>query len=177
VGGASAVQSVEVAPGDFRLLIGPPSGTPGPILFRDPTVNADWTNGAYAPYPAWDDKGVNLLCSTGQWAQVVHISAKSMPVGNRPTVWVLLNEIASSTDRPFVQLTLTDKSNDPSRTPASKSAYSDRYVTQQNGTNTMGDCVLTRFDYGTQNEPDELLDWAIYARLHDEREEQAATPK
>lgn len=177
VGGASAVQSLETTPGVRNLLIGPPAGTPGPILMRD-TTSAVWTDdpaGTPTSYPSWDAKGVNLLCSTGQWAEVVHISTKSKAVGKRPIISVLLNEIAPSAERPYQNLNLDDKSNDPSKTPRSISVFSDRYVLKQSGANTLGDCLLTKFDYGEQAEGDELLDWGILARVHEEREEEAAT--
>jgi hypothetical protein len=177
VGGTSAVQNVEVFPGGHLLLIGPPAGTPGPILQRDTRVSTDPVLGVATPYPAWDSKGVNLLCTSGQWAEVVHINTKSMAVGARPTVSVLLGEIQPSTQRPYRALKLDDKSNDPSRTPRSVSVYSDRYVLKQSGINTLGDSLLTKFDYGTQAVADELLDWGIYARVHDEREEQVANAK
>jgi hypothetical protein len=175
VGGTSAVQSIETAPGLRNLLIGPASGTPGPILKRDTTA-AVWTDNGPG-YDAWDAKGVNLLCSTGQWAEVAHISAKSAAVGARPTVSILLNEIAPSTERPYNPLRLDQKSNDPADTPKSVSYFSDRYITAQNGRGTTGDCLLTKFDYGNQAAGDELLDWGIYAGIHDERTEDAAVAK
>jgi hypothetical protein len=172
VGGTSAVQSVETAPGQTQLLIGPPAGTPGPILCRDDSGEVYSDNGV--GYPSWDVKGATQLCTTGQWAETVHISAKSMPLGKRPVVSVLLGEIQPSTKRPYRALKLDDKSNDPARTPKSESVYSDRYVLKQSGINTLSDSLLTKFDYGTQTVGDELLDWGIYAREHDEREEQVA---
>lgn len=175
VGGTSAVQAMETSPGVTQLLIGPPADTPGPILCRDDSGTVFNDNGT--AYPSFDVKGVNILCSTGQWAEVVHISAKSASVGARPIVSVLMNEIAASTQRPFHPLRLDDKSNDPARTPRSISVFSDRYVLKQSGINTLGDCLLTKFDYGTQDEPDELLDWGIYARVHEEREEEVAPQK
>lgn len=169
VGGTSAVQSIEVSAGVEVVLIGPPSGTPGPILQRDTTGTVRTDNGT--AYPAWDAKGVNLLCSTGQWAEVAHISAKSAAVGARPIVSVLLGEIAASTARPWNVLQVT--SNDPPDTPRTLSAYSDRYDLLQNGMETTTDCMLTKFDYGTQAFADELLDWGIFASMHDERKEEA----
>jgi hypothetical protein len=175
VGGTSAVQAIETSPGLTQLLIGPPAGTTGPILCRDDsgTVFDDDGSG----YPSWDAKGVNILCSTGQWAEVVHISAKSAPVGARPIVSVLMNEVAPSEERPYRPLRLDDKSNDPARTPRSRSVFSDRYVLKQSGVNTLGDCLLTKFDYGSQTVGDELLDWGIYARVHEERDEEVAPQK
>lgn len=170
--GASAVQSVETSPGVTQLLIAPRAGTTGPILARDNTGTVFSDNGT--PYPAWDAKGVTLLCTTGQWADIVHISAKSKNTGGaRPTVGVLLGEIEPSADRPYINLILDGKGNDPPRTRASLSAYSDRYRMKQQGEDTSGDCILVKFDYGTNALGDELLDWGIYGGVHDEDEEQA----
>jgi hypothetical protein len=175
VGGTSAVQAIETSPGVTQLLIGPPAATPGPILCRDDSGEVYSDNGV--GYPSFDVKGVNQLCSTGQYAETVHISTKSMAVGARPVVSVLLGEIEPSLKRPYRPLTLDDKSNDPARSPKSESVYSDRYVLKQSGINTLSDSLLTMFDYGTQTVADELLDWGIYAREHDEREEQVANAK
>jgi hypothetical protein len=171
-GGTSAVQSVETAPGVFDLLIGPPSGTTKAILKRDTsgTVFTDWSSPTPFTYPAWDAKGVNILCPTGQWAEVAHISAKSSAVGARPVVSVLMGEIAPSTERPWNVLEIT--STDPPHTPPSKSVFSDRYALAQNGVADTGDCILTKFDYGSQAYGDQLLDWGIYASTDDERKEE-----
>ena len=77
LGGTSAVQSVKTSPGKTQLLIGP--AAPGPILCRDNTgtVWQDRPAGVATGYPSWDAKGVNLLCSTGQWAETAHVSTKS----------------------------------------------------------------------------------------------------
>jgi hypothetical protein len=173
-GGTSAVQSVKTSPGKSQLLIGPAAN--GPILCRDNTgtVWSDPVAGEPTGYPSWDAKGVNRLCSTGQWAEVVHISTKSRAVGARPKISVLLGEIEPSPKRPYRELNLDDKSNDPSKTPRSLSAFSDRYVLKQSGANTLGDCLLTKFDYGSQTVGDRLLDWEIFGRVHEEREEEVA---
>jgi hypothetical protein len=177
--GASAMQSVETTPGKYKLLAAPGVGTTGPILFRDAATNADWDAaagggaGAYVPFPAYDTKGVNLLCSTGQWSEVAHVSAKSQAYGARPVVSVLLNEIEAvpMQGRPYAVLQVTGP--DPARGRICKSVFSDRYDLAQNGVDTLGDSILVRFDYGVQNEADELLDWGILASVHDERKEEA----
>jgi hypothetical protein len=175
-GGTSAVQSIETFPGNHALLMGPPllnlprsDGEVGPILMRDSTGESHTDNGE--PYPSWDAKGVNLLCSTGQWADVAHVSAKSTSVGARPIISVLFGEIQPSSTRPYNVLDVTGP--DPPEQPPSESVFSDRYNLAQNGMSDTGDCILTRFDYGIQDEPDELLDWGIFAAVHDERIEQA----
>lgn len=169
-GGTSAVQAIETTPGQTQLLIAPASS--GPILMRDNTGSVFTDNGT--PYPAWDDRGVIILCSTGQWVELAHIALKSRAYGARPQVSVLINELQSSTKRPFDLLALVMKSNDPPLQRKNLSLYSDRYSCQQNGNPMLCDSVTVRFDYGTQNEPDELLDWGIFTSLHDERSEEAA---
>lgn len=177
-GGASAVQSVETSPGVHNLLIAPAAGTTGPILMRD-TTRTVWTDlvaGTPTPYPGWDAKGVTLLASTGQWASIKHVSAKSKNTGGpRPKVSVLFNEIEPSAQRPYIDMVAdAGKSNDPSRSRASLSVYSDRYRLAQQGQETTGDCILVKFDYGAEAFGDELLDWAMYGAVHEEDEEQVA---
>lgn len=169
-GGTSAVQSIETSPGLHQLLIGPPVGTTGPILMRDATGTVFTDNGV--PYPAWDIKGVMMLCSTGQWCEVSHVSTKSMAVGARPVVSTLMGEIRPTANHPWNALKLNNKSNDPPETPKSESVFSDRYLLAENGVPCTGDCISVRFDYGSQDEPDELLDFGIFAALMNEREEQ-----
>lgn len=169
-GGTSAVQSIETSPGVHQLLIGPPVGTPGPILTRDGTGTVFADNGT--AYPAWDAKGVILLCTTGEWVEVAHISAKSMPVGARPAVSTLMGEIQATANHTWNGLKLDDKSNDPPETPKSESVFSDRYPLAQNGIANTGDCISVKFDYGSQAVADELLDWGIFATVMNEREEQ-----
>ncbi len=169
-GGASAVQSCVTAPGVTNLLIAP--ATSGPILMRDTTGTVYTDNGT--AYPAYDAKGVNLLCSTGQWADVAHISAKSRAVGARPTVSVLLNEIEPIPAEGVAYAVLTVMNPDPTMGRKTKSVFSNRYPLAQNGVDANGDCILVKFDYGSQTVADELLDWGILASVHDEREEQAA---
>lgn len=171
VGGGSAVQSVEVVPGQKLLLIGPPAGG-GPILARDITGTVYEDNGA--EYPAWDVKGVILLCSTGQSAEIAHISTKSKAVGARPVLSILMNEIAESPERPWQ--VLDNPTDDPPLNKQSKSVYSDRYVLlDQSGVDATGDAMMVKFDYGDQNAADELLDWQFMEAVTNEREEKVAT--
>lgn len=165
VGGTSAVGSVETSPGVFSLLIGPPSGG-GPILQRDQTGTVFTDNGG--AYPAWDSKGVTLLCSTGQVAELAWIAAKSLAVGARPVLSLLMNEIkVVPATLPWNVLQAT--SEDPADLARSKTAFSDRYSCDQNSFVPKGDCCLIKFDYGTQAFGDKLLDFQIYGSKEDER--------
>jgi hypothetical protein len=168
VGGTSAVQAVETSPGITQLLIGP--ATSGPILFRDSTVNADWSAGAYAAYPSYDIKGNIVLCQSGEVAEIAHIGIKSIAVGTRPAVGLLLGEIAPSTAVPFDWL--VPSSNDPPDLPASTTLYSDRYTALQNGVCPKCDNFQLAIDYGTQNVPDETLMFSVYGAKHAERRQQ-----
>ena len=170
-GGTSAVQAVETTPGITQLLIGPASS--GPILFRDSSVNADWVAGspsAYEPYPSYDTKGNIVLCQSGEVAEIAHIGVKSIAVGAKPAVGLLLGEIAPSTAAPFDWLDVT--SNDPPDLPASNTLYSDRYTAMQNNVCPKCDNFQLCLDYGTQDEPDEMLLFSVYGAKHAERRQQ-----
>jgi hypothetical protein len=167
VGGASAVQSIETAPGIYNLLLAPATGGTGPILQRD-TTGAVFTDNGTA-YPAWDVKGSILLASSGEEGDIAHIALKSTAVGNRPQVSVLLGEIAPSQKKPFVLLERTD--NDPPLLDPSLSYYSDRYKIQGGNAETC-DTSLLKVDYGTQNAADELLMFSVYGAKRAERKQQ-----
>jgi hypothetical protein len=166
-GGTSAVQSVEVSPGVFHLLIGPPTGG-GPILMRDVAQTA-WADNGNA-YPAWDTKGVIPLCSTGAVSEVAWIAAKSAAVGSRPVVSVLMGEIAATANTPWTVLQPT--APDPADQPPSQTVYSDRYSGQQGAAVMKSDSILLKFDYGSQAAADELLEFAIYGAKEEERKQQ-----
>ena len=166
-GGTSAVQNVEVSPGVFRLLIGPPTGG-GPILMRD-VAQTTWTDNGTA-YPAWDAKGVIPLCSTGSVSEVAWVASKSAAVGSRPVVSVLMGEIAVTANTPWTVLQPT--APDPADQPASQTVYSDRYTGQQGAAAMKSDSILLKFDYGSQAAADELLEFAIYGAKEEERKQQ-----
>jgi hypothetical protein len=144
-------------------------GIAGPILFRDSTVNADWSQG-YQAYPSYDVKGSIVLCDSGEVAEIAHIALKSTAVGARPVAGLLLGELAPSTEVPWDWLEVT--SNDPPDLQASQTMYSDRYVALQNGVTPKCDNFQLAIDYGTQNVPDELLKFSVYGAKHAERRQQ-----
>lgn len=170
LGGTSAVQSIETSPGVSQLLIGPGAGG-GPILFRDSTVNTDWTSGAATAYEAYDTKGNIVLCPSGEIAELAHVSLTSTAVGNRPTVSLLLGEIAPTLETPFDTLQITD-SDPPAPLPASTTLYSDRYSALQNGVCPKCRHFQFKVDYGAQAAADELLEFSIYGAKHAERKQQ-----
>jgi hypothetical protein len=176
VGGTSAVQSVEVLPGVFELLIGPHSS--GPILKRDQTVFGDWSAGAYQGYPAWDVKGSIGLCDTGEVAEVAHIALKSLAVGARPVVSLLLDEIKAGVTvegrtTAWDVLNLEDGHHeDPPNLEPSITMYSDRYQTSSTAECPKCETFLLRIDYGSQQVADELLKFAVYGAVFKEKRQQ-----
>lgn len=168
VGGTSAVQAIETSPGVTQLLIAPKVS--GPILFRDKSVNQDWTDGAYASYPSWDIKGNIVLCQSGEIAEIAHIGLKSAAEGARPRVGLLLGEISPTLAAPFDWLDIT--SVDPPDLPASQTIYSDRYTALQNGVTPKCDNFQLALDYGSQDAADETLTFSIYGATHAERRQQ-----
>lgn len=173
LGGCSFVQSVEVAPGINKLLIAPYGG--GPILMRDPSVSTDWVFNAVGsqkafPFPSYQTIGSITLCESGEIAEVAHIAIKSTAVGAKPSVAVLFGELAATADVPFDVLHVT--APDPPDLPPSKTIYSDRYSTMQNGVCPLCEHLQLKIDYGMQAYPDELLKHSIYGAHHAERKQQ-----
>jgi hypothetical protein len=103
---------------------------------------------------------------------------KSVAVGARPQVSVLLDEIAAgvtvggrTTAWDLLPLD-TGHSEDPPNLPPSVSMYSDRYKANVKGVAPKCHNFLMKVDYGTQNDPDELLKFAIYGATFKERRQQ-----
>jgi len=176
VGGTSAVQSVETSLGSFDLLIGPPVS--GPILKRDSAQTGDWTGAAYTAFPSYDVKGSIALCDTGEVAEITHIALKSMAVGARPTVSLLLDEIAAgvtvegrSSDWDTLSLD-EDRHEDPPNLDPSITIFSDRYKTSSTAICPKCENFQLKIDYGAQLFADELLKFAIYGATFKERRQQ-----
>lgn len=161
-GGISAVQSVEVIPGNYQLLIGPQ--TSGPILMRDESTNAD--NGV--PYAeTYALIGCIQLVPAGMIAEIAAIMLDSKRVGQRPIVSVLIDEIEISDEAPLDQLERT--SADPPLLPESESLYNDRFVLMQNGICPLGRIMMMQVDWESENAPSELLQHTIFGAKHAER--------
>lgn len=184
VGGTSAVQAIETAPGIFTLLIGPPSGTPGPILMRDPTGAVFGDGAGNTAFPAWDTKGSIGLCDTGEIAEIAHIGLKSRALGARPAVSLLIDEIEAGITvdgetTAFEELEFSEHHEDPPNIDPSITMYSDRYTALQGGGGSgpapqgpKCDNFQLRIDYGAQTVGDELLKFGIFGAVHKERLQQ-----
>jgi hypothetical protein len=165
VGETSAVQSVEVSPGQPLLLVGPSAST-GPILYRDVTTNAD--NGT--PFNSYITMGNIQLCESGEVAEIAHIGLQSTAIGARPTVGLLLGEIFATPQVPFDMLAVT--SADPPTLPQAQTLFNDRYTALQNGVCPKCMHFQLLIQYATENAADELLLHTIYGAKHAERRQQ-----
>jgi len=154
VGGCSAVQSVETAPGTNNLLIGPASS--GPILKRDPSVFTD--NGQ--SYDANFLFGSIVLAQPGQIAELLFITTDSEAVGTRPNISIQLDEIAPFSSGGFESL--PNFVPDPPQLVPSTSMYSDRYYLSQTQQPALCRSVQIRMDWGTDTVQNELLSMTLF---------------
>ena len=165
--GFSAVQSIETAPGVHKLLLGPPVGGTGPILFRDPTNFADNA----ATYPAYGDIGSIVLVHPGQVALVDFITTDCIAVGSRPTVKVLLGEIGGHASMLLYGQTLSVASPDPPELgPAeTNTIYNDRWWRKREA-QAPAMCRHMQIEIGwpAENQPNELLSYAIFGAHYQE---------
>lgn len=91
VGGCSAIGSIEVSTGNWRLLMGR-DVVSGYILDRDPnTFSDDGTS-----FTAFFTVGSLVVSPAGKTATVNNILTQVMPVGTYPTVSVLINEVSGT---------------------------------------------------------------------------------
>ena len=157
IGTHSAVQSVEVSPGTFRLLIGPgPAG--GPIWFRDKNA---WTD-AGTPYPANTTFGSIVLAQPGQLAGLAFFTLESLLIGSKPALSVLMGEIAGT----FEPLNRTRQ--DPTNLPPSVSLYSDRYHFMQNQTPVWCRHFQMDIAWPAEDAANELLTFTVFGQTWNE---------
>lgn len=150
--GATAMCSVESSAGVHRLYVA--SGNN--VLFRDWTVNTD--NGA--TYEAWGVIGSLVLALPGEVCQVQSITIESMRTGSQPSLSVLLGEISGTFE------SLPSSVPDPPHLPESQTLYSDRYYLNQSQNPVVCRHLQLKFDFNTDNSPNELLSYSVYGALH-----------
>lgn len=160
-GGTSAVQSVEISPGQHALLVGPQ--TTGPILRRDSSVNTD--NGK--AFTANATIGSLVLAQPGQMAELSFITTDSSALngGTAPSIFVLGDEINPSL--PFIQL--SSFATDPPALLASTSVQANRYYFSQARMPAWCRHLLINMAWGSTNTPDELLSYTIYGGIWQEK--------
>lgn len=165
-GGTSAVQSIEIAPGQKTLLIGPGPGG-GPILKRDSSTFAD--NGvSYAN--TYATIGSVQLALPSQVAEVAAIMLDSVRVGTAPTISVLLGEVNPTAKIPFTALKKT--SNDPPLLPASQTLFNDRFSLLQNGKAPLCRHLQILIQCASENAASKILMHTVYGAVHAERKGQ-----
>jgi hypothetical protein len=157
VPGIGAIQSVEVTPGQWRLLIGCRSGT-APIFQRDRSVNTD--NGI--AFPVETDFGNIVLAQPGELAALTFITLESVRVGTRAGLALLLGEIKPSSEVPFESLNRTRQ--DPVNLPPSMSLFSDRYHFAQKQQTAWCRHFQMRVSWPAEDAPNELLAFTIFGQ-------------
>ena len=154
------VQSVEILPGIYRLLI---SGTTaGPILQRDRTKNTD--NGD--PYPVDTVFGNIVLAQPGQLAALSFITLESVRLGTRAGLALLLGEISGTFD------VLNRTRQDPPNLPPSSTLYSDRYHFAQNQNEAWCRHFQMAISWPAEDAANELLTFTIFGQTWQEMRSQ-----
>lgn len=161
--GAQMLQSVEISPGVFKLLVGG-TGTNQQILQRDPTVFTD--NGSSFDAFAWI--GALWLARSGQIAAVAFVEADFTGVGSTPvTVSLLLDEISGTF------FSLPNYISDPplvyGAAGAPSSLQMNRYYLNQ--TQDVARCKFLgiKVDFGADTTQTTLHDFTVYGALFVER--------
>ena len=161
IGGFSAVQSVETAPGIHNLLLGPQAS--GPILMRSSSVYSD--NGT--PYNSYAVLGSLVLAQPGQLAYVKLITTDSQMVGSPLTLAVQLDEIAPLSSGYFDDLTLSVP--DPTQLSPSNSVYAQRFYLSQTQDPAVCRHLQILISFGnTDTVKNELLSLSIFGSFDQE---------
>jgi hypothetical protein len=155
------IQSVEVTPGSYRLLICDGTAT-RPILQRDRSASTD--NGI--TYAAQAVFGSIVLAQPGQLAALSFITLESVRAGTRPELALLLGEIEGT----FEPLTRTRQ--DPPILPPSQSLYSDRYHFAQNQKEAWCRHFQRSITWAEEDAQNELLTFTIFGQTWQEMRSQ-----
>ena len=155
-GGVSAIASVEVAPGQKRLLAA--SGTT--TLMRDLSVWAD--NGT--AYPATAVIGSIVLAQPGEIAGVEFITCDTTAAGSRPQIGLLFGEISGT----FAFLSPTRQ--DPTLLPPSTTIRGDRYYMPQVGRPAWCRHLQLQVAWPAEAAANELLTYTLYGDIKQEVE-------
>jgi hypothetical protein len=162
VNGFSAVQSVEVTPGVWRLLLGPSAGDQR-IRFRDLTTNQD--DGT--PYPAFATFGSITLASPGQLAAIAFITLDSEAKGTPAALFLLMNEIEPLGG--FAHFESVKRTRqDPPLLPPSTSYYSDRFSLLQKQKPVWCRHFQMLINWPAENAANELIGFTIFGQLWQE---------
>lgn len=155
-GGVKAIASIEIQPGQKRLLLGPASST-GPILMRDSTVNTD--NGT--PYQATAIIGSVVMAQPGTTVGIQFVTTEEIAIaGSTPLSLGLLYDEISGTF-----LNLVNVSNDPPNLYASKTVTTRRFWAMQDAQTVKCRHLQTEVSWPAEDFANELLTHTIYGRL------------
>ena len=157
---AGCVQSVEVTPGVYQLLI---SGTTaGPIWQRDLTKNTDNGN----KYAVQTTFGNIVLAMPGQLAALFFITLESVKTGTRAGLALLLGEISGAFE------TLNRTRQDPPILPPSNTLFSDRYHFAQNQKEAWCRHFQMQVTWPAEDAANELLTFTIFGQTWQEMRSQ-----
>jgi hypothetical protein len=160
-GGTSCVQSIEVSPGEYKLLIGPPA-TGGPIQMRDLTKNTD--NGI--PYLSKTRFGSIVVAQPGELAALAWMTLEAAKQGSAPALSVLLSEIEGEFEN------VPRSRQDPPNLPPSQSLYSNRHSLMQNQMPTWCRHFQFEIDWPAEDAANELLTFTIFGQTWQEMRSQ-----
>jgi hypothetical protein len=162
-GGAGVVQSIEVAKGDHRLLIGP-TGTNGHILQRDLTT---WQDGGVSYTCDFEMGNINIV-NPGQIAGLTFVNIRATKVGTTPTVGFLLNEISGTfTTFPVAQAYPWQIFG---ATAQPTSLYSNAYYFRDTGVPALCEHLQVKVSFPAENFPNEVLSLTIWGSVEEPSE-------
>ncbi|HET6220179.1 MAG TPA: hypothetical protein VFE27_24335 [Acidobacteriaceae bacterium] len=154
-GGVKAIASVEILPGQKRLLLGP--AAEGPILMRDSSVSTDND----VPYVATAIIGSVVMAQPGTTVGLQFVTTEEIALaGSSPvSIGLLYDEISGTFSN------LVNVSNDPPNLPASKTVTTRRFWAMQDAQPVKCRHVQTTVSWKAEPFPNELLTHTIYGRL------------
>jgi hypothetical protein len=155
------VQSVEVTPGSYRLLIAA-STTTTAVYQRDASVNTD----GGSTYPVSTVFGNIVLAQPGQLAALSFITLESVRLGTRAGLALLLGEISGEFDA------LERTRQDPPILPPSKTLFSDRYHFAQNQKEAWCRHFQMEISWPAEDAANELLTFTIFGQTWQEMRSQ-----
>lgn len=175
-GQCSAVQSIEIAPGKHRLLIGAKSGGNWTIAAR--SSKSDTGGLVYTDlstsYEAYGVIGSIVLCQPGQLAEIpfITIDAVGPSMGQSggaiaPTLGIITDEALPYYTGSFT--TLSNVVNDPPKLPASQSIWAKRAYLNQSGEPGWCRHMQIKVDFGSDSHSQELLSITIFGAMYQEK--------
>lgn len=155
-GGVKAIASIEIAPGQKRLLLAP-AAQAKPILMRDSTMSQDNA----VSYGATAIIGSIVMAQPGTRVGIQFITTEEMAIaGSSPiSIGVLYDEISGA----FTNL--VKASNDPPNLDASKTVLTKRFWAMQNTKPALCRHMQTQVSWAAEPYANELLSHTIYGRL------------